>query len=1099
LRAHADAQAAGSGLAALEAAAHAPSAELLLAGEPRNRAAVVAQCLLDSAATGALLDLAAKHLMAAPLDLLCAALAEAAQPVCLGKALLIEAVDTERRPPRGAPGTDGLAGNLECVLPVAASTSPMSIEARLRSVKSARQAVEPAGPAFRVLAHTFDLPAADIGVSWACAQFGSAWAMLHSPPTFGPSVRGILLADTDGGRLRLAWAGQEPVGGASDLLRRIAAVLEDLALSGGQAAGPLYTTADFPLAGLAESELQALLGDARDVQDIYPLSPMQEAMLVHTLAAGKSEINFEQSCMRIHGALDLDALTHAWQTVLDRHDVLRTAFHWRGLARPVQVVHRRVELPLKVHDWPHFDPARLDDFLAADRACGFELSLAPLLRLHAIRTADDELYLVSSFHHLLVDGWCLGRLEREVRAVYESARSGRPALLDQPAAYKSYIDWLSRHDGMASRRFFAGMLSDPPERRRLRAPARAAAGGYVTSKLALSRPATRALVAFTRRRGLTLAAAIHFAWAVWLASRLDSQDVIFGTTVSGRPVGVAGVESIVGLFINNLPLRLRLDEHATVGEGIAQLHGLLGELQEHAYLSPAEIAETADGSAGPLFDTLVVVENLASGTSAWAGAEGLTVEAVQSRMKTAYDLTFIAVPGDAMVLSLVQPVDDREPLDGQAALESLAAILSALPDAVDEPPAVLPRPAFLPYADAVPRPAAAGLRLSTRPRSTLEARIATIVADLAPGLSEADTAFGACGLDTDFWQLGLSSLELTQLAMRLSATLDRPVPIALLLEHRTIAALAAAVHEGRNWSPIVVMSDGRARDDKAEPFICVHPIAGDVSVFLDLARAMPPQLPFWALQAPGLEEGQEPLATVQALAESNLQALAKRGKPAPRWIGGYSFGGLVAFEMARQLAAQGRMPERVVILDTPAPLPRASILNADPDYAQAEWLLRMIDVRARFQGRPTPLDLEELLALPAERRFDLALARSHAAGLLPPAATAAWLRRAHHCSLVQYDAYLAYQPAASSCRDLPLALVRAAQPLASDLGEAENAQLALPAMGWQIYTDIDIAVQAIDGDHVSMLGSETAGKVARAIGEILRGDQPTERKARAAE
>src|SRR5690606_25826268 len=212
-----------------------------------------------------------------------------------------------------------------------------------------------------------------------------------------------------------------------------------------------------------------------------------------------------------------------------------------------------------------------------------------------------------------------------------------------------------------------------------------------------------------------------------------------------------------------------------------------------------------------------------------------------------------------------------------------------------------------------------------------------------------------------------------------------------------------------------------------------------------------------------------------------------------------SFGGMVAFEMARQLAAQGRMPERVVILDTPAPSPRASILNADPDRAQAEWLLRMVDVRARFQGRQTPLELNELLALPAGRRFDLALARSHAAGLLPPAATASWLRRAHHCSLVQYEAYLAYLPVSSSCRDLPLAVVRAAQPRASDLGDDENAQLALPAMGWQAYTDIAIAVRHVDGDHVSMLGQDTAAHVAQAIDGLLREEQSLQRKARAAE
>src|SRR3546814_4004247 len=120
------------------------------------------------------------------------------------------------------------------------------------------------------------------------------------------------------------------------------------------------------------------------------------------------------------------------------------------------------------------------------------------------------------------------------------------------------------------------------------------------------------------------------------------------------------------------------------------------------------------------------------------------------------------------------------------------------------------------------------------------------------------------------------------------------------------------------------------------PFVCVHPVAGDVSVFLDLARALPPSLPFWAIQAAGLEQGQQVLRTIPEMARANLQALAKRGQASPRWVGGYSFGGLVAFEMARQLAALGSPPERVVLIDTPAPLERTSILDPDPERARSE-------------------------------------------------------------------------------------------------------------------------------------------------------------------
>ncbi|NYT45497.1 amino acid adenylation domain-containing protein [Alcaligenaceae bacterium] len=1101
LRDYADTQASGEGLRALEATAHA-TAQPLWSSPDEDTDQIVARLTISPAVTAALLTLAPTRLRTTPIDLLCTALAQALEVHPRGSALLIEAIDTQRNMPLDAPAVDTLPGNLECVLPIAAPTGPMDPIEHLKAIKIARQTVAPAGPVFRVLAHTFDLPSASVGVAWQTAVAGAAGAIaLHSSPAFSLSVRGILLARTLGDQIQLAWAGVSPAGGAAQLLQRVATALEQMALATEHVRQALYTPADFPLAALDVRELDSLLANTPEVADIYPLSPMQEAMLVHTLGAAQSEINFEQSCMRIRGRLDHAALAHAWKTVIDRHDVLRTAFHWRGLSRPLQVVHRSTALPLEFHRWPAFDAARLDAFLAADRAQGFDMTTAPLLRLHGIQVAEDDLYLVASFHHLLVDGWCLGRLEREVRAIYESVRSGRPALLDTPAPYRSYIAWLAQTDSAAGKNYFSNMLRGLPAGRRLYPPAQQAATGYTSTKLALSREATRALVAFSRRRGLTLAAAIHFAWAVWLSSRLESQDVTFGTTVSGRPADVPGVESIVGLFINNLPVRLQLDAHTTIGQYLAQLHTLLGQLQQHAHLSGADIAETVSTKAGsgPIFDTLVVVENLASGTSAWAGAEGLTVESVQSRLKTAYDLTFIAVPGDAMVLSVVQPDDDREHESGSDILAALAAILTALPTAADLPIGHLPRPTGMHRVVQLNPVVAQTLRFSTRPRSTLEARITAIVADLIPAEPQHGGNANGYELDTEFWQLGLTSLQLSQLALRLGQALEKPVPISLLLEHRSIAALAHAIQAGQSWSPVVDMSGRQAEEGPFEPFICVHPIAGDVSVFLDLARAMPPHIPLWAIQAPGLEEGQTPLDSVQSLASAGLEALAARGLASPRWIGGYSFGGIVAFEMARQLADQGRAPERVIILDTPAPLQRASILSEDAAQADAQWLLRMVDVRARFQDVDTPITLDELVAAPAAQRFELALARSHAAGLIPPAATVEWLKRVHHCSLVQYAAYLAYQPQPGVSRDLPLAVIRAAHPRAGDLSDAEAQQLAMSAMGWQAYTDAEIPVCEVPGDHVSMLGPDIAQQVAAAISDLLQCDQAASRNARAAE
>lgn len=1096
LQAYADHQAADGALAVLESAAMRTAARPQL-GEAGDCTRAAARCWLDAGTAAALADSAPRRLRVTVPDLLASALAAALPQPSDGVSVLIEALNGRGVLPPDAPANDGLVGMLDAPLLILAPAGPLATPERLRAVKSARQAVQAGAPVYGVLGQTFDLPAAALGVAWSDATAAHPAMRLHSLPGFSPSVRGMLLARADGARIALEWFGAEPDCGAAELLRRVSAELERATALAAAGQAVLYTPADFPLAALSATELERIVAGGPDIQDIYPLSPMQEAMLVHTLAAEHSEINFEQSCVRMRGPLDLDAFRHAWATVFERHDVLRTAFHWRGLARPLQVVHRSVALPMESETWPAFDAARLEDFLARDRAQGFRLEQAPLVRLHVIRCAPDETYVVSSFHHLLVDGWCLGRLEREVRAAYETYR-GRPPLFDAPVPYRAYIAWLAQADQTASRRFFAELLAGLPEERRLYAPPQGPARSFATSRLALDRGASRALTAFARRRGLTLAATLHFAWGVWLGARLGSGDAVFGTTVSGRPAGIAGVENIVGLFINNLPVRLDVAAAAACGERLAAMQALLGQLQAHAHLPATAVAEAAGrgARASALFDTLVVVENIASGTSAWSGAQGLVAEPVHSRLKTAYDLTFIAVPGDSIVLSLVQPEDGRALEDGHEVLRAVAAILAALPDAADGRIDSLPRPEARPAPAVEAGAGRRALRFATRPRSTFEARIAAAVADLANTAAHGDAA---TDLDTDFWRLGVTSLELVQLAARLEQALERPVPISLLLEHRSVAALARAIESGQAWTPIVPMNaaaapraepgaaaTGGGHSGQADPFVCVHPVAGDVSVFLDLARAMPAAIPFWAIQAAGLEEGQEPLASVEALAQANIQALQARGQPQPRWVGGYSFGGIVAFEMARQLAAQGRAPETVVIIDTPAPLERASVLDPDADRAHAQWLARMADVRARFQGLEPVLEMEELLALPAVERFDFAVRRLHAARILPPAASARWLERAHRTSLVQYDAYLAYAPRPEPVPGLRLALIRASAPLHSDLGDAENRQLALADLGWGSFTDTPVPVHQVQGDHVTILGPDSAAEVAAAVAHVLR-------------
>ncbi|MFO7586807.1 MAG: condensation domain-containing protein, partial [Gemmatimonadota bacterium] len=311
---------------------------------------------------------------------------------------------------------------------------------------------------------------------------------------------------------------------------------------------------------------------SRRIEAIYPLSPMQQGMLFHTLLEPESGAYFEQMACRLRGALDVDAFERAWKQVVARHAALRTAFAWRGSEKPVQAVAREASLPFEVLDWrdasPEESERRYREFLQSDRARGFDLSRAPLMRIALLRFGDVEHGLVWSFHHILLDGWTYPILLGEVFSLYEAACRGETARLPDPRPYRDYIAWLERQDGKAAREFWTRELagferSTPLPTVRFAKPG--ARSSFEKLEVSFGPDLTASLEEFARSLGVTLSTLLHGAWGLVLARHAGEADVVFGSTVSGRPADLAGSEGMVGLFINTLPVRVRVDEGAEVG------------------------------------------------------------------------------------------------------------------------------------------------------------------------------------------------------------------------------------------------------------------------------------------------------------------------------------------------------------------------------------------------------------------------------------------------------------------------------------------------------------------------------------------------------
>ncbi len=361
------------------------------------------------------------------------------------------------------------------------------------------------------------------------------------------------------------------------------------------------------------------MSSRNDIEDIYPLAPMQQGILFHTLYAPASGVYCEQWQCLLHGHLQVEALQQAWQHVVERHPVLRTSFHWENRPEPFQVVHRRVEVPWQHYDWRTLSTGeqeqRLEAFLAVDRAQSFTLSRAPLIRLTLIRMAGEVYQLVWTHHHLLLDGWSLPVLLKDVFQCYDAFGAGRALHLDVRRPYGDYIAWLQQQDLAPAEAFWRQTLQGYTTPTAL---ARGSVGSTVTNQAAdydeqrqhLSEALTDALQTLARQHHLSLNSLVQGAWAVLLSRYSGEADVIFGVVVSGRPAALAGVESMVGLFMNTLPVRVRVSPEASLIPWLQALQAQQVEARHYEYSPLVQVQRWSDVPPGlALFDTLLVFQN----------------------------------------------------------------------------------------------------------------------------------------------------------------------------------------------------------------------------------------------------------------------------------------------------------------------------------------------------------------------------------------------------------------------------------------------------------------------------------------------------------
>jgi amino acid adenylation domain-containing protein/non-ribosomal peptide synthase protein (TIGR01720 family) len=424
-----------------------------------------------------------------------------------------------------------------------------------------------------------------------------------------------------------------------------------------------YTPSDFPLAKLDRPQLDLFLDGLQQVEDIYPLSPVQQGILFHTLYAPESGVYFDQWSCTLQGNLNVLEFERAWQQVVNWHPVLRTAFYWENLDRPLQVVHRQVELPIEQHDWRELSSvkqqAQLEALIQAERKRGFELSQAPLMRLTLIQVAEEAYYFVWSSHHLLLDGWCTPLILKEVLEVYEACLQGQNIYPEPSRPYCDYIAWLQQQDLSQAEGFWRQMLKGFTKPTPLRVdPTLGSLSGHENDhheqQIKLSADATNALQALVRQHQLTLNTLMLGVWALLLSYYSGVTDVVFGNTVSGRPPSLTGSESMVGLFINTLPVRVQVPPQASLLSWLKELQNQQVEARQYEYSPLVKIHEWSDVPRElPLFESIVVFQNFPLDPALRQGSGNLKICNVRAVTRNNYPLTVRATPVPQLLLEII--------------------------------------------------------------------------------------------------------------------------------------------------------------------------------------------------------------------------------------------------------------------------------------------------------------------------------------------------------------------------------------------------------------------------------------------------------------
>ncbi|HEY2494992.1 MAG TPA: amino acid adenylation domain-containing protein [Paenibacillus sp.] len=426
---------------------------------------------------------------------------------------------------------------------------------------------------------------------------------------------------------------------------------------------PELTPSDISLKGINIEELEGFVQQSEhigEIEDIYALSPMQNGMFFHNLLNSSSDAYFIQTTLDLHGSLDVEAFTKSLNHLIQRNVIFRTNFHSKWTNNPLQVVYRNKQNGLIYEDLREMNEEDREAYVASytreDKIKGFDLSQDVLMRISILHTHDETYRFIWNYHHILMDGWCLSLVIKELFDGYFAIQEQRKPVEKVAIQYNQYIEWLEKQDHDKSLKYWSEYLKGYDEQTTLPKENTITKSDEYRSEnmvFTLSKELTGQMTQIASQNQVTLNTLMQTVWAILLQKYNGSEDVVFGSVVSGRPSAIIGIENIIGLFINTIPVRI----HAEGNEAFIEV---MKRNQEQAVAShhydtyPLYEIQAITQQKQHLIDHILVFENYpVQGIMEQLGDQektetALKITNVSGDEQTNYDFNLIIKPGEEM-------------------------------------------------------------------------------------------------------------------------------------------------------------------------------------------------------------------------------------------------------------------------------------------------------------------------------------------------------------------------------------------------------------------------------------------------------------------